>query len=215
MLLRRSAENPGNILIRSPLRTFAFFNSLTREVQRMSDTPPLRQPVATDEKCISVIGMAGAGKSTVGKALASALSWAFMDSDHIIEAHYGTRLQDVADSMTKEDFLDVEAEIIRRIGARRTVISTGGSVVYRQAAMEHLQGLGHVVYLNVELPVILERISRNPERGLAIAPGQTVEDLYNERRTLYEAAADFTVSCAGLSPDECTQIIVRWLESQS
>lgn len=181
----------------------------------MSDTPTLRQPVATDEECVSIIGMAGAGKTTVGKALATQLSWAFIDSDHIIEAHYGTRLQDVADSMTKEEFLDVEGSIISRIGARRTVVSTGGSVVYRQFAVDHLKTLGPVVYLDVSLPTILERISRNPERGLAIAPGQTIEDLYNERKALYEAAADFTVRCEDLAPDTCAQTIRHWLESRS
>ncbi len=180
----------------------------------MSETPPLRQPVATDEECISIIGMAGAGKTTVGKALSQLLSWAFLDSDHIIEAHYGTRLQDVADSMSKDEFLDVEGAIISRIGARRSVISTGGSVVYRQYAVDHLKTLGPVVYLDVSLPIILERISRNPERGLAIAPGQTVEDLYNERKALYEAAADFTVSCDTLDPETCAARIRDWLTNR-
>lgn len=180
----------------------------------MPDTPLLRQPVSTDEECISIIGMAGAGKTTVGKALSTLLSWAFMDSDHIIEAHYGTRLQDIADSMSKDEFLDVEGSIIHRIGARRTVISTGGSVVYRQFAVDHLKALGPVIYLDVCLPIILERISRNPERGLAIAPGQTIEDLYNERKALYETAADFTVTCDDISPETCAQMIKDWLESR-
>lgn len=179
----------------------------------MAETPTLRQPVATDEECISIIGMAGAGKSTVGRALAEVLSWAFIDSDHIIEAHYGTRLQDVADSMSKDAFLDVEGTIISRITVRRTVIATGGSVVYRPYAVEHLKKLGPIVYLAVGLPLILERISRNPERGLAIAPGQTVEDLYNERKALYEAAADFTVCCDTLQPDACARSIQDWFTS--
>ncbi len=177
----------------------------------MSDIPPLRPHAATNEQCISIIGMAGAGKSTVGRALANLLSWAFLDSDFLIESYYGCRLQDVADSMSKDAFLDMECDTIRRIGARRTVIATGGSVVYRHAAVDHLKTLGPVVYLDVELPVILERIQQNPERGLAIAPGQTIEDLYHERRALYEAAADISIACARQDADVCAQHIQQWL----
>lgn len=65
--------------------------------------------------CITVIGMAGAGKSTVGKMLALSLNWAFVDTDHIIEATYATRLQDVADKLTKDEFLDTEASIVQSI----------------------------------------------------------------------------------------------------
>ncbi|MBZ2173581.1 homoserine kinase [Nitratidesulfovibrio sp. SRB-5] len=161
--------------------------------------------------CVSIIGMAGAGKTTVGRELALQLGWAHVDTDNLIEATYGTRLQAVADSMDKESFLDVEAGVIRRIGARRTVLSTGGSVVYRHEAMAHLAALGPLVYLDVSLPLILERIAMNPDRGLAIAPGQTIEDLYNERIALYRRYATFTVAADALSPGGCAERIVAWL----
>lgn len=172
---------------------------------------PLDPARIAPEGCISIIGMAGAGKTTVGRELALQLGWAHVDTDNLIEATYGTRLQAVADSMDKESFLDVEAGVIRRIGARRTVLSTGGSVVYRHAAMEHLAALGPLVYLEVSLPLILQRIAMNPERGLAIAPGQTIEDLYNERIALYRRYATFTVAADTLSPTQCAQRIVAWL----
>ncbi|MBQ4567406.1 MAG: shikimate kinase [Desulfovibrio sp.] len=135
--------------------------------------------------CVILIGMAGAGKSTVGSLLARELGWAFLDSDHVMEALYGARLQDITDAMDKESFLDVEAAVICSIRAHRTVIGTGGSVVYREAAMRHLAGLGCLVHLDVPLGVIEERIARNPERGLAIAPGQTLADIFYEREALY------------------------------
>ena len=91
--------------------------------------------------CITVIGMAGAGKSTVGKMLALSLNWAFVDTDHIIEATYATRLQDVADKLTKDEFLDTEASIVQSIFFNRTVIATGGSVVYREKPWNTLQSL--------------------------------------------------------------------------
>lgn len=162
--------------------------------------------------CVTIIGMAGAGKTTVGRALASALGWAHVDTDNLIEATYGTTLQNVADCMSKDAFLDVEAGVICRIGAKRAVLSTGGSVVYRDEAMRHLATLGPVIYLDVSLPLILERIALNPDRGLAIAPGQTIEDLYNERKALYETYTDHTIHADALSPEACSHAIIAWLE---
>lgn len=135
--------------------------------------------------CVILIGMAGAGKSTIGSLLAKELNWAFLDSDHLMEALYGVRLQAITDALGKEAFLDLESTVIRSIKAHRTVISTGGSVVYREAAMQHLVSLGRIVHLDVPLPIIEERIMRNPDRGLAIAPGQSLADIFYERKALY------------------------------
>lgn len=161
--------------------------------------------------CVSLIGMAASGKSTVGRRLAETLDLAHVDSDFLIEATYGVCLQDVADSMNKERFLDTEAAIVGSVNLRRAVISSGGSVVYREETMHHLRRLGPLVYLDVPLDIILERIARKPDRGLAIAPGQTIEDLYNERAALYRRWADFTLQAGPLFPDECVLHISRWL----
>ena len=163
--------------------------------------------------CITLVGMAGSGKTTVGKALATKLDWVQVDVDHVIEAAYGTRLQDVTDSMSKEEFLDVEADIICKLNTQRTVLSPGGSAVYRQRAVDYLRSLGPIVFLGVPTPTILYRISLNPERGIAIAPGQTLEDLIAERAALYDAAADFHLKADGLDPDQCAQAIVDWLST--
>lgn len=173
---------------------------------------PSLYPRLQEGQSISIIGMAGAGKTTVGKALASQLAFAHADTDHLIEAVYGTTLQTVADSMTKDEFLDVEAKAIMRINARRTVLSTGGSVVYRDEAMQHLASLGPIIYIDVPLPLILERIARKPDRGLAIAPGQTIEDLFNERKALYTKYAHFTVAAEKLSPSQCAAAMTKWLK---
>ena len=117
-------------------------------------TPDLVATPARLAPCIILIGMAGAGKSTVGSALARELGWAFLDSDHLIEALYGARLQDLTDALGKEAFLDTECGVIRAIKANRTVIGTGGSVVYREEAMRHLVALGSIVHLDVPLAVI-------------------------------------------------------------
>lgn len=146
-----------------------------------------------ETQCVSIIGMAGAGKSTMGRELSKLLGWIYVDSDNLIEAAYGARLQNIADALSKEEFLDLEEVAIKRIRMQRCVIATGGSVVYRPSAVEHLRSLGPLLYLEVPLELVLERIARKPDRGLAIAPGQTVEDLFHERRLLYEQAASLRV----------------------
>ena len=166
-----------------------------------------------EDGCVTLIGMAGAGKTTVGRALAKLMGWVQVDTDHLIEAVYGTNLQAVTDMMSKEEFLDVECSVLCKVKTERTILSTGGSVVYRKAAMDHLATLGPVVFMEVSTPIILERISRNPNRGLAIAPGQTIEDLIAERYALYNAYADYILHADELNPEECAQTIVEWLKN--
>ena len=171
-------------------------------MQLISAAPGPRDP------CISLIGMAGAGKSTAGKHLAQIMDWRLVDTDHLVEAAYGAPLQSISDALGKEAFLDVEAAVILSVRAHRVVLATGGSAVYRRSAMEHLRALGPVAYLEVPLPVILERIARNPQRGLAIAPGQSVEDLFYEREALYTRYAHHIVKTAGLSPAACARAVL-------
>lgn len=161
--------------------------------------------------CISIIGMAGAGKTTIGRELSALIGWAQLDADNVIEAAYGSILQGISTSMSKEAFLDLEGDIISLLNVRHCIISTGGSAVYREKAMQHLRSLGPVVYIAVPLPVILKRIARKPERGLAIDPGQTVEDLYNERVRLYEKYATHTVEGGEAPAAVYAEKIARWL----
>ena len=157
-----------------------------------SDTTPCTRLVPTG--CVSLIGMAGAGKSTLGRLLAARLGWAHLDTDQLIEAYYGQSLQDLLDGLGLAAFLKAEETLVSMLAVRRAVISTGGSVVYGPAALERLKLLGPVVHLSVSLPTFLGRVGAAGNRGLAIAQGQTREDLYRERQPLYEAAADFTLA---------------------
>ena len=163
------------------------------------------------EWCVSLIGMAGAGKTTIGKLVARALGWAFADSDHIIESAYATQLQNISETLGKEAFIAMEAEIVGGLRLARTVLATGGSVIYRASTMEHLRAMGPVIYLKAPMDVILERIARNPDRGLAIAPGQTVEQLFREREDLYERYATVTVDTVRLSPAGCAARVIESL----
>ena len=161
--------------------------------------------------CVVLIGMAASGKTTVGKILAESLNWAFLDSDHLIEAIYGRRLQDITDELGKERFLDVEGTILSSIRANRAVIGTGGSAVYRDEAMRHLKTLGTVVYLDVPFETIERRIARNPQRGLAIAPGQTLADLFLEREERYRQLADLLCSASNGNARQCAAWIKKHL----
>lgn len=172
-------------------------------------------PPAKPAPCISLIGMAGVGKSTIGMALARELDWAFADSDHIIEALYGTRLQTVTDELGKEAFLDVEDGVVSSLRLQRTVIATGGSVVYRERCMRHLQALGPVVYLDAPLEIIEERIARNPQRGLAIAPGQSIADIFHEREGLYQRYCSLRCAAHPYTPAQCVRWILAHLDPET
>ena len=120
-----------------------------------TDVKLLKKPKAS-LPCISLIGMAGSGKTTIGVALARALGWAFIDTDSLIEAAYATRLQDISDALSRDAFLDMEADFICSLRTSRTVISTGGSVVYRDRGMKRLRDLGLIVRLDAPFRVIEE-----------------------------------------------------------
>lgn len=172
-------------------------------------TPNHLSPPFSDSGCITLIGMPGAGKSVVGQRVADALDWAHVDTDYLIEATYGVPLQAVTDSMDKESFLDVEAAVIGAMRVQRSVISTGGSVVYRPETMRWLAAMGPIIHLDVPLPLLLERIARNPDRGIAIAPGQTIDDLFTERDGLYRQWADFSLPVAGLNIPQCVEAVLK------
>ena len=143
---------------------------------------------------IILIGMPGAGKSTVGVILAKTLGYDFLDTDLSICRRAGTTLQNILDHQGQGYFLDYEEETVLRLSPQRTVIATGGSVPLREKAMAHLKSQGKVVYLKVALPEIKKRLSNIKTRGIAFGPGQTLESLYQERCPIYEKWADITVS---------------------
>lgn len=143
---------------------------------------------------IILIGMPGAGKSTVGVILAKTLGYDFLDTDLSICRRAGTTLQNILDHQGLRYFLDYEEETVLRLRPERTVIATGGSVPLRDKAMEHLRAQGKVVYLKVPLEELEQRLSNIKTRGIAFGPGQDLESLYHQRCPIYEAWAELTVS---------------------
>ncbi len=146
---------------------------------------------------VVLIGMPAAGKSTVGVVLAKRLGFRFVDSDLVIQEHTGMLLHQIMEEKGTDGFLRVENDVNASLCAERSVIATGGSVIYGREAMEHLKGLGTVVYLKLGLESIKERLGDFKERGVAVRDGQSLEELYTERIPYYEKYADVTVECEG------------------
>ena len=160
-------------------------------------------------KCdnIVLIGMPGVGKSTVGVVLAKNMGYSFVDSDLLIQEQEGKLLHEIIEEQGLDGFNSVENRVNASIKMMHAVIATGGSVVYGQQAMEHLKEIGTVVYLSLPCADLKERLGDLNERGVSIKPGQTLEDLLNERTPLYEKYADITINCENRQIREIVQMI--------
>jgi shikimate kinase len=162
--------------------------------------------------CITLVGMAGAGKSTLGQALAARLGWGQLDTDRHLEAYYGLPLQKIMDHFGLEEFLRIEGYLVSQLSLTRTIVSTGGSVIYSAPAMERLKSLGPVVLLDIDEQTVLGRVGDGGNRGLAIAPGETLRDLYTRRQPLYRAVADIVVRTDRDTPEACVDSILQHID---
>ena len=160
---------------------------------------------------VILIGMPGAGKSTVGVVLAKKLGYAFVDADLVIQAKEARLLHEIIAQRGVEGFWQVEESVNASIQADRTVIATGGSAVYGRRAMVHYQEMGKIVYLSLPLEEIRLRLGDLNERGVTLREGQDLAALYEERVPLYEKYAHITVECEGLSIREIVERIVTLL----
>lgn len=146
---------------------------------------------------VILIGMPGAGKSTVGVVLAKKLGYRFLDSDLVIQEKCRKLLYQLIDERGEAGFLMLENEINAGIRGDKMVIATGGSAVYGKEAMAHFKEIGRIVYLSLPYAELEERLGDLHERGVVIKEGSTLRDLYEERTVLYEKYADITIDCSG------------------
>ena len=146
---------------------------------------------------ISLIGMAGAGKSSIGKKLAEHLNLDFIDSDLLIEKRYGQSLQDILNQNGNEKFKEIEEGALLSVEFNQIVLATGGSAVFCDTAMEYIKENSTVIYLEVTYEDISARISNFSERGLIKRPDQTIQEAYKEREVLYQNFADHIVQNNG------------------
>jgi shikimate kinase len=144
---------------------------------------------------IVLIGMPGAGKSTLGVLLAKELSRSFLDTDIYMQAREGLALQSILEERGITRFLEMEESHVLTLRLTGHVIATGGSVVYSPKAMAHLKNRGIVILLDLSVPLLVARIRDMDSRGIAMAPGQDLETLHRERAPLYARYADIRISC--------------------
>ena len=142
---------------------------------------------------IILIGMPGAGKSTLGVLLARAMNYRFLDTDLLIQEREGKLLCEIIEEKGLAGFLEIEGEVNAGIHAERTVIAPGGSAIYSEKAMKHFSEIGTVVYLHVPVTELSKRLGDLKRRGVVLKAGQDLNALYEERRVYYERYARVTV----------------------
>ena len=163
---------------------------------------------------ITLIGMPGAGKSTIGVVLAKVLGYQFLDSDLLIQKQEKRRLSEIIEEEGYKGFKDVENRGNASIEAENTVIATGGSVVYCEEAMEHLKSIGTVVYLKLSLNALSKRLGNLKGRGVLLREGQTLTNLYEERTPLYEKYADIVIDEEGKDLEASLEILLKTLKEK-
>lgn len=147
---------------------------------------------------IVLIGMPGVGKSTLGVVLAKELGFEFVDADLLIQKREKRLLKEIIAQEGVDGFLKIENDVNAGIQTDKTVIATGGSVIYGAEAMEHLKEIGTVVYLKLDYETLDSRLGSLKGRGVVLRDGQTLKSLYEERVPLYEKYADVIVDEHGL-----------------
>ena len=160
---------------------------------------------------IVLIGMPGVGKSTIGVILAKVMGYQFLDADLVIQQEEGKLLREIIAEQGTDGFIQVENRVNASLDVDKTVIATGGSVVYGKEAMEHLGEIGTVVYLKVSYDIIDKRLADIRGRGVVLREGQTLADLYEERTPLYEKYADITVLEDDLGVEETVERLLAQL----
>ena len=146
---------------------------------------------------ITLIGMPGSGKSTVGVVLAKRLGKHFVDSDLVIQEKHGKLLHELITEHGVEGFWQIESDVNASLHLENSVIATGGSACYEPEGMEHLREISMIVYLQLPYEEIEQRLGDLNARGVTLQPGQTLKDLYEERTPLYEKYADVVLDCSG------------------
>ena len=163
---------------------------------------------------IVLIGMPGAGKSTLGILLAKALGLGFLDTDIVIQIQEEKTLQEILDGSDYLQLRSIEEQVLLTEQVAGKVVATGGSAVYSREGMARLKENGSVVFLDVPLKALEQRISDFDNRGIASKPSQSLESLYNERCALYREYADITIDCSGQGLEETLQLVIKQIHDR-
>ena len=159
---------------------------------------------------IVLIGMPGVGKSTVGVVIAKKLGYQFIDADLVIQKRENRLLHEIISEEGLDGFLKAEenANVYIAQNEEKSIVATGGSVVYCEKAMQELKKTGRVIYLELEYDQLKKRLGNLKGRGVVLKDGQDLRGLYEERIPLYEKYADLTVNEKNLDVEQTLQKIV-------
>jgi len=151
--------------------------------------------------------MPAVGKSTIGVLLAERIGFAYLDTDIYLQVNEGRRLYEIIAAEGIDGFCDIEEKNILSLDCRSHVIATGGSVVYRKAAMKQLKSMGKLIHLDLPTDQLQQRIGNIDQRGVVYSEGQTLADLYTERHPLYRRYEDIFIDCSEKSPEAVVEEI--------
>lgn len=161
---------------------------------------------------ITLVGMPGVGKSTVGVILAKILGYDFIDSDLLIQKQEGRLLKDIIADLGSTGFLMIENSVHANMDVKKSVISPGGSVCYCREGMEHLREISTVIYLKLDYASLQKRLGNLTARGVILKKGQSLLDLYNERVPLYEKYAHIVIDENNSGVEQTVKAILEALE---
>ena len=160
---------------------------------------------------IIIIGMPGAGKSTIGVVLAKVLGYQFVDTDLIIQEEEGKLLWQIIEEKGVEEFINIEDRINSKVDVSKCVIAPGGSAIFGENAMKHFQEIGTVVYLDVDYPVLKKRVGNFERRGVVLRHGNSFRDIYEERLPYYQKYAQLSIKERGLNISQTVSSIIEAL----
>lgn len=164
---------------------------------------------------ISLVGLPGSGKTTVGRQLARRLQLPFVDSDHVIEQRIGCSIRDYFEREGEESFRDVEQTVLDELThSGSCVLSTGGGAVIRAANRRHMRQRGKVVYLNSSPDELIRRLRHDASRPLLQVgdPLARLRELHATRDPLYRESAHFVIETGRPSVATLVNMIVMQLE---
>ncbi len=162
---------------------------------------------------VTLIGMAGAGKSYIGERVARELELDFVDVDQLLEKACGKPIQAILDELGEEKYVDTEAEMLVNgtSGRFNMLIAPGGSIIYRDSTMKHVKDISKVIYLKVPFEVIEARLATVSPRAVIGLGRKSLREIYDERHPLYLSHADLVVDGSVGSAEEIVEAITRFV----
>jgi shikimate kinase len=174
--------------------------------------------VVNAAKSIVLIGMMGAGKSSVGRCLQRRSGLTRLDTDEMLAAEFGMSIAQIFEKHGEEKFRDAETEVLRKLAPDRpAIIVTGGGIVLRRQNVDLLKSVGTIVWLAADEDILFERAARRDHRPLLQNenPRAIFSKLFRERESLYAAAADVRIDTSRLTHDEVAETILNKMEEFS